>query len=52
LDIPADVRSATPIHCSSCKQFIGYWGELNRDFDSQGQDGVFEMKDEQILRKP
>ena len=52
LDIPADVRSATPIHCSSCKQFIGYWGELERDFNRQGgQDGIFELHDGQIIRK-
>jgi hypothetical protein len=52
LDIPDDVRNVTPIHCSSCGQFIGYWGELNGDFDGQGgQDGVFELKDGHILRK-
>lgn len=24
-----------PIHCSSCKQFIGYWSELNRDLTAR-----------------
>lgn len=52
LDIPETVASDTPIHCSSCGQLLGRWGELERDFARQGgQNGVFEMKDGQILRK-
>ncbi|SDP46197.1 hypothetical protein SAMN05428967_2227 [Phyllobacterium sp. YR620] len=52
LKIPDDVRGVTPINCSTCGQFLGYWGELERDFNRQGgQDGVFEMKNGQILRK-
>ena len=52
LDVPEDVRATTPIHCSSCGQFLGYWGELSRDFASQGgQDGIFELREGQILRK-
>jgi hypothetical protein len=51
-DLPEDVRSTSAIHCSKCGRFLGYWGELSRDFNGQGgQDGVFELKDGQILRK-
>lgn len=52
LDRPENVRGTTSIHCSSCGQFLGYWGELSRDFVRQGgQHGVFEMKEGLILRK-
>jgi hypothetical protein len=52
LKIPDDVRLVTPIECSLCGQFLGYRGELSRDFDSQGgQEGIFEMKEGKILRK-
>lgn len=52
LDIPEDVRTTDVISCSKCGQFLGYWGELSRDFDGQGgQSGVFELKDGQILHK-
>jgi hypothetical protein len=52
LDIPDNLTGASPIHCTTCGEFIGYWGELSRDFDRQGgQHGVFELKDGQIKRK-
>ncbi|MCO4319595.1 hypothetical protein M8997_020610 [Phyllobacterium sp. 21LDTY02-6] len=52
LDIPDSVTDETPIHCSECGGLIGRWSELERDFNRQGgQNGVFEMKDGQILRK-
>ncbi|MET3649096.1 transcription elongation factor Elf1 [Phyllobacterium ifriqiyense] len=52
LDIPDDVNGTTVIKCSTCGQFLGFWGELSRDFDRQGgQDGVFELRDGQIERK-
>ncbi|MBB3233655.1 hypothetical protein [Phyllobacterium endophyticum] len=52
LKIPDEVRLITPIECTLCGQFLGYWGELSRDFDRQGgQEGIFEMKEGQILRK-
>jgi hypothetical protein len=52
LDIPDTVESDTLIHCSSCGQLLGRWSELESDFARQGgQNGVFEMKDGQILRK-
>lgn len=52
LNIPDDVNGTTVINCSTCGQFLGYWGELSRDFDRQGgQHGVFELRDGQIERK-
>ncbi len=52
LDLPDNLTGASPIHCTSCKMFIGYWSDLSRDFDLQGgQNGVFELKNGQIERK-
>jgi transcription elongation factor Elf1 len=51
LDIPRNVKSDTPIHCSICGNTLGTWAELERDFDKQGgQHGVFELKEGQIIR--
>ena len=42
----------TPIHCSSCGEYLGTWGELEEDFIAQGgESGVFEMHDGQIIRR-
>jgi hypothetical protein len=51
LDIPADVDSNSPIHCSSCGNFLGSWGDLETDFARQGgQHGVFRMEKGMITR--
>ncbi|MBB3236260.1 hypothetical protein [Phyllobacterium endophyticum] len=51
LDIPADVTSSTPIHCSSCGNFLGSWGDLEMDFAKQGgQHGIFRMEQGVITR--
>jgi transcription elongation factor Elf1 len=52
LTLTKSVTMSTPIHCSSCGEYLGTWGELESDFYAQGGDhGVFEMHDGQIIRK-
>lgn len=52
LNLPGNLTNDTPIFCSTCNQFIGRWGDLERDFNAQGgQNGVFELHDGQIDRK-
>ena len=42
-------RLFTAVHA---RRFIGYWGELERDFNRQGgQDGVFELHEGQMIRR-
>jgi hypothetical protein len=42
----------TPIHCSSCDTYLGTWTELESDFYAQGgEDGAFELRDGQIIRR-
>lgn len=51
LDIPDDVNSASPIHCSTCGLFLGRWEELETDFAAQGgQSGVFRMENGEITQ--
>jgi uncharacterized Zn finger protein len=51
LDIPIDVKSTSPIHCSSCGQYIGRWEEIETDFALQGgQHGVFKMDKGEITQ--
>jgi len=51
LDIPADLKSSSPIHCSSCGNFLGSWGDLETDFARQGgHHGVFRMEKGVITR--
>lgn len=51
LDIPENVHSDTPIHCSTCGQFLGRWAELEADFARQGgQRGVFRMDEGEITQ--
>jgi hypothetical protein len=35
MDIPADADDETAIHCSNCGDYLGTWGELQRDFAKQ-----------------
>ncbi|MCX8282498.1 hypothetical protein OSJ77_20100 [Phyllobacterium sp. 0TCS1.6C] len=52
LEIPEKITDSTLIKCSTCGAILGRWADLELDFNRQGgQDGVFEMKDGQILRK-
>ena len=52
LTFTQDVRPDTPIVCSSCGEYLGTWGDLEADFYAQGGgDGVFELRDGQIIRK-
>ncbi|MBB3148674.1 hypothetical protein FHS21_005122 [Phyllobacterium trifolii] len=52
LQIPENVQSHTPIYCSSCGELLGRWDKLELDFNQQGgHNGVFEMRDGQIIRK-
>ncbi|UXN66180.1 hypothetical protein N8E89_23595 (plasmid) [Phyllobacterium sp. A18/5-2] len=52
LTLTKNVGFDTPIHCSSCGEYLGTWGELEQDFIAQGgESGVFEMHDGQIIRR-
>ena len=52
LDIPEHVTNDSPITCTTCGQFLGKWGDLERSFNRQGgQHGIFEMNHGQIVRK-
>ena len=52
LTFTQDMALSTPIICSSCGEYMGTWGDLEADFYAQGGgDGVFEMRDGQIIRK-
>jgi hypothetical protein len=47
-----DLTRFTLIRCSSCGTYLGRWGEVEASFAAQGgQRGVFEMRDDQIIRK-
>ncbi|SDP36873.1 hypothetical protein SAMN05443582_104354 [Phyllobacterium sp. OV277] len=49
LNIPKDVNSDTPIHCSRCGEYMGRWFEIETEFANQGgQSGVFKMDHGQI----
>ncbi|UXN66572.1 hypothetical protein N8E89_26145 (plasmid) [Phyllobacterium sp. A18/5-2] len=52
LTLTQNMSGYTPIHCSSCGEYLGTWGELEQDFIAQGgESGVFEMHDGQIIRR-
>jgi hypothetical protein len=52
LTLTQNVTYSSPIHCSSCGEYLGTWGELEQDFIAQGgESGVFEMHDGQIIRR-
>ncbi len=52
LTLMQEVTYSSPIHCSSCGEYLGTWGELETDFIAQGgESGVFEMHDGQIIRR-
>lgn len=48
LDVPENVNGDTVINCSSCNEPLGTWGELQRDFYQQSEQGVFHLHDWQI----
>lgn len=51
LTMPNDLDGDTVIHCSSCGISLGSWRELESNFKAQGgENGVFEMRDGQIIR--
>jgi hypothetical protein len=51
LKIPEDVTAHTPIHCTSCGEYLGFWSELETDFFSQGGlNGAFRLDNGQIER--
>jgi hypothetical protein len=52
LRMPDNVQNHTLIQCRSCARVLGRWSELVADFDAQVvHDGVFEMREGQIVRK-
>jgi hypothetical protein len=52
LRIPDDVRGSTMIRCFVCGRMLGTWDEMRDDFIAWGgNDGVFEMRDGQFIRK-
>ena len=52
LTLTQNMSGHTPIHCSSCGEYLGTWAELESDFIAQGgESGVFEMHDGQIIRR-
>lgn len=52
LTLTQNVTYSSPIHCSSCGEYLETWGELEQDFIAQGgESGVFEMRDGQIVRR-
>ena len=51
LDIPSDVEEDSPIHCSTCKGYLGTWGELQDDFYRQAGTGVYDMSDGKVREK-
>ncbi|TXR46607.1 hypothetical protein FVA77_24100 [Phyllobacterium endophyticum] len=51
LAIPEDVSAYTPIHCTSCGEYLGDWDDLRADFFRQGGlDGAFRLDEGQITR--
>ena len=48
LDIPDHATESTPIHCSSCGDLMGSWGELQNDFYKQAGHGTFDLDDGNI----
>jgi len=51
LEIPDGAKESTPIHCSSCGDYLGTWGELQDDFYKQSSGGIFDLKDGNIEEK-
>ncbi|PSH59050.1 hypothetical protein CU102_27765 [Phyllobacterium brassicacearum] len=40
------------MNCATCGTYLGTWAELESDFIAQGgENGVFEMREGQIIRK-
>lgn len=50
-DISDDATDSTPVHCSSCGDCLGTWGELQDDFHKKASGGVFGLKDGNIEEK-
>ncbi|NTS31352.1 hypothetical protein HQ945_08805 [Phyllobacterium sp. BT25] len=51
LSIPETALSNSPIFCSDCGAFMGRWSDIKDEFFSQGgRDGIFELRDGQIMR--
>ncbi|MEX0953711.1 MAG: hypothetical protein WDZ83_00690 [Rhizobiaceae bacterium] len=48
LEIPDGATDDTPIHCSSCGDFMGTWGALQDNFYAQAGKGVFDLHDGNI----
>ena len=52
LTLTQNVTLSSPIHCALCGSYLGTWAELESDFIAQGgENGVFEMRDGQIIRR-
>lgn len=52
LRIPRNVDSDSPIFCMGCGTFLGRWFDLETDFIAQGgHDGIFELREGQIIRR-
>ncbi len=49
LVIPDGAREHTPIHCSTCGDYLGTWGEMQDSFDDQSVKGVFDLEDGNIF---
>ena len=51
LRIPTNAQPDTRILCDDCGRFLGFWGELEADFNQQGgQNGVFSLSEGRIKR--
>ncbi len=52
LDIPADPKPDSPIHCSNCGLFLGTWSEMEDSFFRQAKGArLFDLKHGTIVKK-
>jgi hypothetical protein len=51
LNVPKNLTSDSPIHCTSCGEFLGRWSEMETSFANQGgYDGAFKLEQGRITR--
>ncbi|TDQ09138.1 hypothetical protein [Phyllobacterium brassicacearum] len=52
LTLTQNVTLSSLVNCATCGTYLGTWAELESDFIAQGgENGVFEMREGQIIRK-
>jgi hypothetical protein len=51
LRVPADPVADTPVHCTSCGEYLGRWADLERNFAKRGgYSGNFRLDEGKFTR--